>query len=57
MSGEIFGYVIIGIAVVIAAIGVWVLDAHRNKEVGQDPDRLDPDPHEVDPTDPLHRRH
>ncbi len=55
MSGAMVVYVFVGLAVVALALGVWMLDMRRNKEVEHEEERFEPDPN-VDPTDPTHHR-
>jgi hypothetical protein len=52
MATTVWIYVLVAVVLVALALGVWFLDASRNKEVEQDTDRLEPDP-----SDPTRRRH
>ncbi len=44
MSGAVFIYVVAGVVVAGLALGVWLLDARRNKEVRNDGQRFETDP-------------
>lgn len=48
MSGVIVFMVIAALVVVGLAVGVWLVDARRNKDVEHEEERFEPDPAEKD---------